>query len=318
MSIINDVIDFVVAFVVLITFVEAYLKVNKIWKRRGETEVAAAQSFLGLSLSVFSSIVWIIKYLIESNYESVAEYSIFLVEAFVFILIGTGIFVRGNREFGLWHLIKQTLRMERKEANYLLKNLFKPQNADEIIGILYQLALIDGEFDEKEKQLIEAFAKEWNIDIDYKDLEKSLPKSRESGYIHLRNCVTEYLDAAPPVEQAAVFKDMVTALIEADDRVSDEEALISGELVTMIENYVASEIKTNKFHVIIVPQEQNHDAIVADLFPESKRLNTPGGHVYSMGSYYSRKYADMMCRQFRKSNLLTLVLEPEEYDDAIQ
>jgi hypothetical protein len=301
-----------------ITTVEVYLKVNKIWKRRGEQEVANAQSFLGLSLSFFSSTVWVVKYGLESNYGGLTEYSIFIVETFVFILIGTGIFVRGNRQLSIWHLIKQTLRMERKEANYLLKKLFQPQNADDIISILYQLAVIDDDFDEKERKLIDSFANEWNISIDYDQIAKEMPDSKEAGFMHLRKSVIDYLETQPPVEQVAVFKDMVTALIEADDKITDEEALISDELVTLVESYIKSESTTNKFHVIIVPQDQSHDGIIKELLPESKRLNTPGGYVYSMGSYYSKKYADMICRQFRKNNLLTLVLEPEEYDETIK
>lgn len=295
---------------------QLYLRANKIWKRKWDKEVAESQSIFGLSLLLLNCSIWIISYIIKQDFESIIDTSIIMVEATIFLLIGTGLWVKGQKRLGLWVLIKQALRLERKEANYLIKRFFKPQNAEVIINILHQLAMIDEELDTKEKDLITAFAKEWNIDYSIDKLDRERLKGTENNYIRLRNSLIDYLDREPPIEQVAQLKDMVSELINADEKITEEEELISSELMGLIETYLKKDEQVKIFHVIIVPQKQKDEETIKQLLPDSVKVQAAGGVAYSIGSFYSYKYADMICRQFRKKKLFTIVHTFEE-DDTI-
>jgi hypothetical protein len=243
--------------------------------------------------------------------------SIYIFEGSIIFLIGTGFWVKGQRSQGLWLLIKQALRLERKEADYLLKRVFKPQNAEIIISILHQLAMIDDELDDKEIKMIQTFAKDWNIDYSIDKLNKERAKDTENNFIQLRQSLISYLDREPPAEQAAHLKDMVQQMIKADSKITHEEELISDELSGIIETYLSQDSVLTRFHVIIVPQHSGHEAKILELLPDSVKIQTAGGIAYSIGTFYSHKYAEMICRQFRKNNLFTIVYSPEENDEVI-
>ncbi|MCK5741439.1 MAG: hypothetical protein KAH48_04420, partial [Chlorobi bacterium] len=206
-----------------------------------------------------------------------------------------------------WALIQKALRLERKEADYLLKKWFKPANAEAIIHILHQIAVIDDEFDPKEQEIISIFAKEWNIDYDYSKMQSQWDVSDENQYMFLRKSVMDYLDGEPPREQVAQLNDMITTMIEADDKVTDEEALISSELIPMLENYVSSRNTNNEFHVLIVPQTDGQLSSLSELLPTAEKLIVNGGEAFDVGSYYSKKYAEMICEQYRDINYFTIV-----------
>lgn len=315
MNLFEKIIDFFLWISIGMSILQLYLRANKIWKRKWDKEVAESQSIFGLSLLLLNCSIWIISYIIKQDYESIIDTSIIMIEATIFLLIGTGLWVKGQKRLGLWTLIKQSLRLERKEANYLIKRFFKPQNAEVIINILHQLAMIDEELDSKEKELITAFAKEWNIDYSTEKLNKERLKGTENNYIRLRNSLIDYLDREPPVEQVAQLKDMMTELINADDKITEEEELITSELMGIIETYLKKDENIKIYHVIIVPQKQQDEETIKQLLPDSVKVQAAGGVAYSIGSFYSYSYADMICKQFRKKKLFTIVHSFEEEEN---
>ena len=114
----------------LLTGFQVYLRVNKIWKRKHEQEVADSQSIAGLILLITNCIIWILYYIfIETDTKSVIDTSLYLFESMIFIVISTGFFVEGNSGLSLITLAKRAFKMERKEADYLIKRFFKPTNA---------------------------------------------------------------------------------------------------------------------------------------------------------------------------------------------
>jgi len=312
------IIDFLVNISLFITLIYIYLRINKIWKRKHEKEVADSQSLAGMSIYIVNCILWVCYYiLVEPDTKSLIDTSIYIFEGSIIFLIGTGFWVKGQRSQGLWLLIKQALRLERKEADYLLKRVFKPQNAEIIISILHQLAMIDDELDDKELKMIQSFAKDWNIDYSIDKLNKERAKDTENNFIRLRQSLISYLDREPPAEQAAHLKDMVQQMIKADSKITHEEELISDELSGIIETYLSQDSVLTRFHVIIVPQHTGQEAKILELLPDSVKIQTAGGIAYSIGTFYSHKYAEMICRQFRKNNLFTIVYSPEENDEVI-
>ena len=303
-----DIINFLVRISLGITVIFIYLKINKIWKRKHEREVADSQSLVGLFIFILNCILWVIYYsVVTVDLNSMIDTSIYIFEGGIYFMIGSGIFVKGQSKEKLWALIQKALRLERKEADYLLKKWFKPANAEAIIHILHQIAVIDDEFDPKEQEIISIFAKEWNIDYDYSKMQSQWDVSDENQYMFLRKSVMDYLDGEPPREQVAQLNDMITTMIEADDKVTDEEALISSELIPMLENYVSSRNTNNEFHVLIVPQTDGQLSSLSELLPTAEKLIVNGGEAFDVGSYYSKKYAEMICEQYRDINYFTIV-----------
>ncbi len=294
-----------------ITIIFIYLKINKIWKRKHEQEVADSQSLTGLFIYIINCILWVVYYaFVESDVNSMIDTSIYIFEGSLFFMIGTGIFVKGQRKKNLWVLIRRALKLERKEADYLLKKWFKPQNAESILHILHQIAMIDEEFDPKEQEIIQTFAKEWNIDYDWAKLEKERKASKDNSYMRLRKSLEDYLFHQPQDEQVAQLKDMIATMIEADDKVTEEEALISSELLPMIENYLKQAKEVQEFKVLIVPQHPNQENAIMSIIPQAEKIHTSGGEAFSVGSYYSHKYAEMMCEQYRQLQFFTIVNTP--------
>lgn len=313
-----EVIDFLIKISLAITIIYIYLRINKIWKRKHERDVAESQSLAGLTIYILNCILWVSYYIfVEPDTKSMLDTSVYIFEGLIFFLIGTGIFVRGQTKSSLWVLIKRALKIERKEADYLLKRLFKFQNAEEIIAILHQLAMIDNELSPKEQAILESFAKEWRIDYSPEKLNKGRTEDKEINYIKLRNSVIKYLDLDPPKEQAAQLIDMIEVLIKADEKITSEEELIHAELKGIIENYLNQDKQEPHYHVIIVPQRPEHELIIKDTFPEAVKLSVSGGIAYSVGNYYSYKYAEMICQERRKINMFTIVYTPDtnSYED---
>lgn len=296
----------------LMSVVQVYLQTNKIWKRKHEQVVAESQSIAGLSLLILNCLIWLVSYIMKNDIESIIDTSLIILQSTVFLLIGTGLWVRGQRKKGFWTLVKQALKIERKEANYLLKRFFKPQNAEIILDILHQIAMIDEDLDEREKQLIQFFALQWNIpySVELKNKERKSVRP-ENKYVYLRNKLLDYLSRDPPVEQVAQLKDLINEMVLADEKVTTEEKLISEELNGMIDAYLQKEQQMPIYQVIIVPQKPEQEQMIRELIPDSQELRTFGGRVFSIGTFYSKAFADMVCQRFRKYNLFTIVYNLE-------
>jgi hypothetical protein len=278
--------------------------------------VAASQSIAGIMLLVGNCVLWIFYYIwVESDMLSIVDTSLYLLESFVFLLISTGLWVKGKSSRNLWQLAKSALKLERKESTYLLKKMFKPSNAEIIISILHQIAMIDDDLDPKERAIIEAFAKEWNITYSVEEMNKNRKEHDSYNFILLRESMTNYLATNPPKEQTLQMQSMIEELITADNVVSDQEELIQAELIGLIVEYTTEgKGKDNMYSVLIVPQNIEHHEVVESIIPNTVKVNTSGGVAYSIGSYYSKKYADMVCEQYRKINLFTIVYNLDNED----
>lgn len=292
--------------------IEVYLKVNKIWKRKHEKEVAESQSLYGLALSMFILTVWTIKYLLEGDYESIADNAIYLIETLAMIMIGSGLFVKQNKGMSFIKLIKQALKLERKEATYLINTISGKKEAQEIINILHQLAWIDNELDTNEIKLIKDFAKNWNIVYNPEDNSLiDIPEKFTEKLKSLRKCVNIFIETEPDKEQIAQLQDLMQSLISADEKTTEEEDIIFEEVKGMLTQYMSEDEKPTYFHVLIVPQTESHSDLIHTLKPNAEEIHTAGGTAFSLEKYLSYKYADMMCEEYRKKGLFTIVYELE-------
>ena len=308
MATLTSIIKFLTYFAVLFTLIEFYLKVNKIWKRRSEPEVAASQSLIALAIGGFTSIIWVANYILSNDWEGVGEYTIFLAETLIMMAIGTGIFVKISRDekVNLWGLIKKSLRLEKDEASFLLNTIMKPKNCDLILRILYKIAMIDNEYAENEKIMLEAFAKEWDLEIE--DIYNT-NLNEQCRFMQIKEDFETYLKLSPPKEQVAQLKDLVNSLVTADDTVAREEQMILDEVIPMLDIYLDDKQLKPQYLVIIVPQTEEQMQQTACISPNVEKIHSAGGVAYEVESFNSKLFAELMCDKYREQGLFTTVLD---------
>ena len=285
--------------------VEAYLTVNKIWIRKHEAVVAESVSVSAQLLALTTGIPFVALYINEGAYEGAIGDGIILLVNIAMIGIGIGFWVEGRRSLGFWGNLKQSLRIERKEAGALVGELLHPVAARDVLKILLDMALIDGDFDERERALIKKVALGWNID--FEELMQELDTGARSApsFARLRESLERYLAKSPPQEQASQLADVLAMLISVDESVSAEERMMMEELGGMIGGYVSGS-ETTGYHVFIAPQSPLQEAALKEIMPGLEKEQRLGGEVLVIGRYHSREYAHMVCDQYRQAGYLTV------------
>jgi hypothetical protein len=285
--------------------VEAYLTINKIWIRKHEAVVAESVSVSAQLLALTTGIPFVALYINEGAYEGAIGDGIILLVNIAMIGIGIGFWVEGRRSLGFWGNLKQSLRIERKEAGALVGELLHPVAARDVLKILLDMALIDGDFDERERALIKKVAMSWNID--FEELMQELDTGARSApsFSRLRESLERYLAKSPPQEQASQLADVLAMLISVDESVSAEERMMMEELGGMIGGYVSGS-ETTGYHVFIAPQSPLQEAALKEIMPGLEKEQRLGGEVLVIGRYHSREYAHMVCDQYRQAGYLTV------------
>ncbi len=306
------ILDFIIYIALAFSLLEVYLKINKIWKRKAEKEVAESQSILGLAISLFILMVWTLKYVLIGEYTSIVDNMIYLVETIILLIISTGFFVSGNRTLSLKQLIKNAIHLEKKEAKYLLNTLSGKNEAKSILNILNQLAWIDEELDPKEEKFIMEFAKVWNLEFTIQNENNNSNLTFVEKLNQLRHSMEVYLETEPKNDQVAQLIDLLEALVKADDIVSKEEEIIFEELDALATHYLNGNSAGSHFHVLIVPQSEDHSSLIRQIKPDAKEIAIAGGIAFSLEKYFSEKYAEEICEVYRSKGLFTIVRQLEE------
>ncbi len=284
------------------------MTVNKIWKRRKNEEVANSISIVAAMLGFVVGFPFLLNALIITNdYFNAAKSVIALFLATVFTLIGTGYFVDKNRGVGFFTLLGRALKLEGKESGDLISDMIRPKGARKIIDILNKLAAIDDDIAQEEIDLINQFSEKWGIDVP--DLTPGKPQE-VTNLVELKGLVQSYLDEGPDTEVAEGLVDLINLMAEADDEVTEEEAMAVAEFTGMISHYVSQEKggEMEMFEVSIVPQGDQQMEAVRELLPELEIVESRGGRVFKVGKYFSEDYAEAVCENILLSDY-TLVLQ---------
>jgi hypothetical protein len=286
----------------------AYLKINKIWKRKHNREVANSVSIAGNFVDLIPLTFFSVHYLLQLEWQGFIDSLIWIVAGVVSITIGSGLWVQANRQKSAWTRFKEALKLEKSEVGDLAKALFRPSGAAMILEIFAHFAYIDRELDDREKALIETFAKDWAVPMDWGKYHRLDNLEGAASLIKAQLAVSQYLETSPPAQQVAQLFDVLRALVRADDQVASEEQLILDETHGMLANYVDESDAKPGYAVVIAPQSGKQDKAIGALLPHVEKSELAGGSVYVAGSYHSRDYANMICEQYRQLGFFTVEL----------
>lgn len=292
---------------VIMSLTEVYLKINKLWTRKHEEAVAESISVTAECIGLLPGIIYSLNYFFERQWQGMLDELSYIVLGVVSIAIGIKIWVEGERKKGLWRLFKQAFKQDKEEVGNLAKSFFKPSGAKTIINIFAQIALIDETLDAREKEFIQSFADNWNIDVNWDELTRNRTGVSDLNYVKLRQDLADYLATSPPENQVSQFKDVITALVSIDEEVSEQEQLILAELNGLFSTYLDEHDNLEVYHVVVVPQNERQTEVIATTFPELSQYEVAEGNAYHAGPFYSKKYAQIVCEQYRSLNLFGIV-----------
>jgi hypothetical protein len=304
-GVLNKVIAFLVTSALFISIFQFYLKLNKVWKRRTIAEVANSISIVAALLGFTVGFPFLLNSLfISGDYPAAGKSVLGLGMAVMMTLISMGYFVEENKGKGFFRLLLDALGAEKNESTDLLSAMLRPQGATKIIEILTQLAAIDEEVAQEEVDLINEFAGKWRINIP--EIKVGAPE-KVTNLVELKALVQSYLDEKPDVEVAQNLVDLINMMAEADDEVTDEEAMAVGEFTGMIGHYVSQEKggSIDAFEVVIVPQNENQSNAVKELIPNIDSVKKQGGEIFIVGTFYSEDYASAVCGKYISLGLFT-------------
>ena len=286
----------------------AYLKLNKIWKRKHIGEVANSVSILGNVFDIIPLTFFALNFLFVAQWQGLIDSVIWIFAGIITVLIGSGLWIQENRHKSLWTRIREALKLEQSEVGHLATSFFRPSGAEIILDILARFAYIDRELVDRERELIESFAKNWHLKIDWDELSRLTTLDQSASLLKTRESVAQYLNTSPPADQVAQLIDVLQSLVDIDEKVSDEEALILGEVRGFLRNYIDDSGTQAEFTVVIVPQNRKQDEAIATLLPDAEKIEVAGGIGYRVGAYYSRDFAEVICDQYRSLGFFTIDL----------
>jgi hypothetical protein len=311
MHLLRSTIQFLAAASLLLAAIQIYLTLNKLWKRKHEPAVADSISIMGEFVGLLPLLFLTMNFTLQGQWEGTVDGVLWLGAGGVSIAIGTGMWVEGRRGKGFFTLLREALALERGEVGDLANRFFHPAGARSILQILAHVALIDDHLDERERNFIQSFVDAWGIDFSPEAFRQGHPGDH-LNYRALRSDVEAYLSTSPPPAQVQQLSDVVNALINVDEEVSEEEALVLGELEGMWNAYLTAEADTPLFGVAVVPQSPDQDRAISDIIPNVGKTPAEGGEAYVVGRYHSERYAEVMGRQFRDLGFFTTVVRVGE------
>jgi len=298
--------DLLAYIALVLTGFQIYFVLNKLLKRKHEQTVAESISVSAMFISILINCFFASKNLLSNGMPQFSANVLWVVCSGISAFVGIGFWVAGNQKQGVFRLLKRSLKLEKHEAGDLAKSFFRPSGADEMIEILGRIAMIDNELADEEQKFIQTFSDEWNIEIDWSFVKTNFSNIEDDGFIKLRQSMKIYLSSLPPQAHVSQLADVIVTLINADNKVTEEEDLIQSELLGQINKYLGK-LDTDLFISVVVPQFLNQEDSNNEILSDLKKVFFAGGNVYLSEPYYSYKYAEVICEKYRKAGFLAIV-----------
>jgi tellurite resistance protein len=284
----------------MLSAVITYLKVNKIWSRKHHREVAESISITAAILSLFTTLPFLLKFLvIDKDFVAAGRFVLSLVGFFVFFLVGIGVWVARDERRNLWSLLARSLNMERAEMGYLVRSLTSPKEARPVLRVLQALACADDELDPRERDIVESVARSLGVEPG-PILCSTAPKLEEG-----REAFAEFLALKPTQERIAKVLDLARMLARADKNVSSEEHMLLAEM-EMMARAVRHGLEP-RWEVLLVPQDEEERRLIESRLPESAPVRRGGGTVYVAAAFHSDGFARAACEPWRKLDIFATV-----------
>jgi len=287
--------------------IAAYLQLNKLWARKHLPEVAASISIPGVLFEGIPALIFFAYFLLRGDTVGVIDSVIWLIAAAGFIMIGSGLWVRGQRSAGFWRLAWRSIRSERREIGSLAQSLLHTASRNELVTLLQKIAEVDGEISEKEADFVNQFA--GRLGLDSRVEARLAGGTRADRLLNIRSALQAYLQASPPAHQVEQLEHLLHHMVNADgsEHVDERSALI--EVKGMLREHLASEDAPPPFRVLLAPQNEEQAARVIGLLRESSFHSGAGGRGITVGGYHSRDYADTVCKEFRDLGFFCVVTD---------
>ena len=223
----------------------------------------------------------------------------------VLLFIGAGFFLPG-REEGLWGSIRNALKLERREAGDLIREVFSPDHAKEVIDILASTALIDNRLAERERAYVERLAGAWHVRVDWERLQADRAGDLGGAYQRLRDTTRRYLASRPPNDQVRELRDAVAALVKVDEVTTEQERVIAAELDGLFARHLEGLVAPD-YYVVVVPASPEQEEALRTVLPEAVREPIAGGDAFVAGKFASEVYAQHVRDSYRELSLLSFV-----------
>jgi len=305
MKILELIIQWLFNLAVVTNAVMLYLNINKIWSRKHEAIVAESVSVGAKTLGISIAVIFLFNFIVKRDYGSLISYLLFLLSDIIFLLIGIGFWVKKSNKLGIWNRFFRSLNQEKSEVGNLVKALASHQSKRQLLEILNRLAWLDDELHEKEIKCIEIFTEDWNLNI--RDIISRQPKERGvEKYQYLCQAVREYLKEEPPKEQVELLCDLIKTLIEADDKITQEEELISEEILGILKKYIGQN-EINVYSIIIHPKTLEQENDILSRLSDAKVEFILGDRALLAGLFHTKRYAEVMGESYRSQGWFTVV-----------
>lgn len=317
MTTFDQVITGAALFGLAVSLVISYLKVNKLWARRHIKEVAESISVAAALLSLLTTVPFMIKFLvIDHDYVAAGKFVLSLAVFVVFFLVGIGLWVRRDEKIGLWKMLRRALATERGELAYLLHSFAKPREAPAILRILRLVSMVDKDFDEREREMLESVALPWGIHPD--DLEAT-SEDASSDISTVQQAFADYLAMKPPSNQVEKVFDLVRFMVHADRKVTGEERLILAETGAAVHAYLDDGSNApDVYEVLLVPQNDAQLEKMKQEVTDASLHERAGGRAVVAGSYFSEPFARAICLRFRQKQFFCTVERLTSEGERIQ
>ena len=287
--------------------VSAYLQTNKIWQRKHIAEVADSISIPGIAVEAIPLFFFGLYFFVKGEVVGIIDSAIWLTTTTIFILIGSGAWVRGRRGKGFWSRVRSSIANERKEIGALARAIVQPSSREELVALLQALAEVDGEVSDSEIALIQQFSDEWGVKVELGD--RPPPTNVSTRLMNVSNALEKYLQTSPPEQQVVHIEELLNMLVNADGECHEDEQTALGELTGLINQYLAEETLAPNYHVLVAPQSEDQIQSLTVLMQQSKPHEGAGGKGFTVGMFHSRPYAESICQEYRRLGYFTVVTD---------
>jgi len=286
-----------------------YLSLNKLWSRKHIPDVAASISIPGTILELVPTAIFGLYYFMNTELVGVFDSVIWVIVALIYILIGSGFWIQGQRGTGFFLLVWRSVRSEGGELGNLARAVLHPGSSRPIVELLQRLAEVDGEVSDKEVALIQNIAAQMNVKVSL--VSHEVTDSRTQRLLNIRNALQQYLDTSPPKKTVEQLEYLMRQLNIADGHEHEDEKHAFDELLGAIRSYVDSDAEAPPFRVLIAPQSESQIKRIADLLSDAPLLGIAGGRGITAGEFHTREYADSVCSEYRSLGFFCVVTDEE-------